>query len=134
VLAAFAALVFAADAPQILPDIDPLKQSSPVLPGELTYEPDLRPGAQKIIGTLRESLGQLESGTVLKVIVTLQEPLLGSGRAPGSDDYDDLRAHHVAALERAFVAAASPYGSNRPEVSNTARSLPGRSLRHRSRR
>ena len=100
----------AAGGPPTLPNIDPLLQPPPKLEANLQYTPDLRPASEKIVPLLQNKRLESDVDTSLKVIVTLVNPIFVAKGTPGREEYDAVRARHIAALEHEFVAQSVEIG------------------------
>ena len=91
-----------------LRSIDPLTQPAPRLLTALALPIDDRPAEERIVPGLWAK-AVASPGSMLKVIVTLQEPEI-SAAGQGEQEFEALRVRHIAALEHRFAATAATEG------------------------
>lgn len=98
-----------ATVPPKLQDLDPMRDEAPVLRQKLRLPEDDRPAREKIVLPLQDKLA-LPSDRTLRVVVTLQEPLIDLSLEPRGQVRNDVRARYLAALEHEMVRQAEPLG------------------------
>ncbi|MCP4896806.1 MAG: S8 family serine peptidase [bacterium] len=96
--------------PNTLTKNEPLLEPPPTLEQPLRFQPQLRAAAAKLAPSLQLKATSKEPGSLLKVIVTLAQPIVPGAGKIGDPAFDTLRAQHIAAAEHEFSRMAKASG------------------------